>query len=366
MTVILLTTVLSTGFDNSYATSASQQKLNELNAQIQTLQKQLKAGKSQEKGLAAKISKLDKLITAAEGEINNLQGKINTTSGKIAQTQSDLDKKKAEIDVQNGSMNQRLRAMYKNGDVGILEILLGSASITDFMTNLDMAQKIFDNDVDVLKTLQQQQEILDNYRAQLLALNNELTSQKQEKTSQEGELQDSRGSVASLKSSVSKNNKVLEAQVDEMNEEANALVDEIRKLEGGGAYIGGQLGWPVPSSTRITSPFGYRIHPILGIRKLHTGIDIAAKSGSTVVSAGPGTVIKAAWNNSYGYMVMVDHGGGIVTLYAHNSVLKVKTGDNVKRGERIALSGSTGASTGPHVHFEVRVNGEYKNPMNYL
>ena len=366
MTVILLTTIVNAGFSFGYAASTSQQKLNELNAQIQTLQKQLKEGKSQEKGLAAKISKLDKLITAAEGEIDHLQGKIDTTSDKIGQTQKDLDKKKAEINKQNGSMGLRLRAMYKNGNVGILEILLGSASITDFMTNLDMAQRIFDNDVEVLKTLQEQQKILDNYRAQLTALNNELASQKQEKTTQQGELENSRGSVASLKASVSKNNKVLEAQVDEMNEEANALVSEIRKLEGGGKYIGGQLGWPVPSSTRITSPFGYRIHPILGIRKLHTGIDIAASTGSSVVAAGPGTIIKAAWNNSYGYMVMIDHGGGIVTLYAHNSVLKVKTGDSVTRGEQVALSGSTGASTGPHVHFEVRVNGEYKNPMNYL
>ena len=118
--------------------------------------------------MAAKISKLDKLITAAEGEINNLQGKINTTFGKIEQTQNALDKKKAEINKFRMEVwIKRLRAMYKNGDVGIIEILLGSASITDFMTNLDMAQRIFDNDVDVLKTLQQQQKILDNYRSQL-------------------------------------------------------------------------------------------------------------------------------------------------------------------------------------------------------
>ncbi len=146
----------------------------------------------------------------------------------------------------------------------------------------------------------------------------------------------------------------------------NGFIDPRLKLQGGGDYIGGEMQWPVPASTRVTSPFGYRIHPILGVKKLHTGIDIGVASGNTVVAANAGKVIKAAWNNSYGYMVMVDHGGGIVTLYAHNSVLKVSTGDTVTRGQTVALSGSTGASTGPHVHFEVRVNGEYKNPMNYL
>ena len=151
-----------------------------------------------------------------------------------------------------------------------------------------------------------------------------------------------------------------------MVEEANALTAEILKLQGKGAYVGGDLAWPAPASTRITSPFGYRTHPILKIKKLHTGIDIGVSSGNNVVSANAGKVIKAAWNNSYGYMVMVDHGGGIVTLYAHNSKLLVKTGDVVTRGQKIALSGSTGMSTGPHLHFEVRVNGEYKDPMNYL
>jgi murein DD-endopeptidase MepM/ murein hydrolase activator NlpD len=176
----------------------------------------------------------------------------------------------------------------------------------------------------------------------------------------------SRGNVAKLKAEVASNNKVLEAQIDSLNQEANSLIAEILRLQGTEEYVGGVLGWPAPSSKRITSYFGYRTHPILKVKKLHTGIDIGVPSGHDIVAANAGKVIKAAWNNSYGYMIMIDHGGGIVTLYAHNSKLLVKTGDIVKKGQVIALSGSTGMSTGPHLHFEVRVNGEYKNPLDYL
>ena len=366
ISLLVVLVAICVGSGLGFAETTSQDKLNELNAQIQKLETQLKEGKTEARTLSSKISKLDKMITAAEKEIDTLQGKIDTTSGKIAQTQKDLEAKQAEINQQNDDMDKRLRAMYKNGDVGILEILLGSSSITDFMTNLDMAQRIFDNDAEVLETLQQQHEVLNAYQTQLTALQNELADQKQSKATQQDSLETSRGEVADIKAGVEKDNKVLEAQVDALNEEADALVSEILKLQGGGDYIGGEMLWPVPASTKITSPFGYRIHPILGIKKLHTGIDIGVGSGNNVVAANAGKVIKAAWNNSYGYMVMVDHGGGIVTLYAHNSVLKVTTGDTVTRGQVVALSGSTGASTGPHVHFEVRVNGEYKNPMNYL
>ena len=158
----------------------------------------------------------------------------------------------------------------------------------------------------------------------------------------------------------------LEEQLDALNAEANALVAEILKLQGNDAYIGGEFMWPAPGISRTTSEYGYRIHPIFKKKKLHTGLDIGCPTNTTVVASNAGTVIKAGWNNSYGYMVMIDHGGGIVTLYAHNSSLLVKTGDVVAKGQAVAKSGSTGNSTGPHLHFEVRVNGQYVNPRDYV
>lgn len=363
--LILIMLIAGMNLGLSYGGS-SQDKLGELNNQIKKLESQLKAGKTEEKNLNSQIKNLDRLIKEAEGEIHNLQSEISATANKIRKVQAELEAMQKGIERQNDDMGNRLRSMYKNGDMGILAILLGSESITDFMTNLDMAQKIFENDVEVLEKLEKQHQILKGYREDLEKLKSVLDAKKHQKAEKQNQLESNRGNVSALKAEVAKDNKALERQVDALNEEANALVAEILRLQGNDAYIGGEMLWPVPASKRITSSFGYRLHPILKVNKLHTGIDIGIATGNNVVASNAGKVIKAAWNNSYGYMVMVDHGGGIVTLYAHNSVLKVKTGDYVTRGQVIALSGSTGMSTGPHVHYEVRVNGEYKNPMNYL
>jgi murein DD-endopeptidase MepM/ murein hydrolase activator NlpD len=363
--LILLLTFSLFGPTISYG-GGEQDRLNELNKQINRLQTQLKEGKAQESKLTSQIKNLDNLIKEAEGEIKDLQNEITQTSQKIAEVEAQLKLKKDEIEGQSQEMGSRIRAMYKNGDVGLLEVLLGSESIVDFLTNLDMAQKIFDNDVSLLEQLEEQHKVIEDHCNQLEKLKKQLMEKKQSEASKQGQLEVSRGDVSQLKADISVDNKALEKQVDKLNDEANALVAEILRLQGGGDYVGGDFQWPAPSSKRVTSEFGYRLHPILKVNKLHTGLDIGVASGSQVVAANAGKVIKAAWNNSYGYMVMIDHGGGIVTLYAHNSQLKVKTGDIVARGQLIALSGSTGASTGPHLHFEVRVNGEYKNPRNYL
>ncbi len=341
-------------------------KLDQLNREISRLQSQLKSGKAQESKLNSEIKNLDKLIQAAEGEIQDLQSEIAQTNRKIAEVEAELKAKQEDIDQQNDEMAQRIRAMYKNGDVGILEVLLGSESMTDFLTNLDMAQKIFDNDVAMLEQMEEQYKTVERYHNQLDQLRQKLSAERESEAAKQNQLQASRGDVSELRAQVSGSNKELEKQVDALNAEANALIAEIIRLQGTEDYVGGEFAWPVPSSTRVTSEFGYRMHPILKVNKLHTGIDIGAPTGTPIVAVNGGKVIQAAWNNSYGYMVMVDHGGGIVTLYAHCSQLKVKTGDIVTRGQTIALVGSTGMSTGPHLHLEVRVNGEYKNPRPYL
>ncbi|WP_324824440.1 murein hydrolase activator EnvC family protein [Sinanaerobacter sp. ZZT-01] len=349
-----------------YAVTDSE-KLNNVNSQINQTQKQLNEGKKKVNALNTEITNLENKINAAETEIANLQGDIGKTKQTILETQNTLNQLKSEMDEQNTNMNSRLRAMYKNGDVDILGILLGSSDISEFMTNMDMVQKIYDNDIQVLESMEQRYEKIDLQQKRLVALNEQLLSQQTVAQDKQDALEANRGAVVEKKAEVLKDNKALTAQIDTLNAEADALVSKIRALQDDSAvYAGGVLAWPVPGHTRITSPFGYRLHPVLKVNKLHTGIDISAGTGTKVIAAADGKVIMSGWNNSYGNVVMIDHGSGIVTVYAHNSKLLVSVGTAVTRGQQIASSGSTGMSTGPHVHFEVRLNGAYKNPKDYL
>ena len=161
----------------------------------------------------------------------------------------------------------------------------------------------------------------------------------------------------------------LHNSIEQYQNEIENIEKEIRFLSLGNIgseYIGGSMAWPVPGYTRITSQFGMRTHPITGIFKLHTGTDIGAPAGAIFVAANDGVVIKAQYNPAYGNMVIVDHGGGVTTLYAHGSEILVNIGQIVNQGTPVLKVGSTGYSTGPHAHFEVRVNGEYKNPLEYI
>lgn len=349
----------------SYADD-EQQQLNDINQQINQTKSQLNEGKKKEKQLTSQIKQLESQINSTEKEIAELKGDISRTEQQIAVVQANLNQVEQEMRAQNEELQKRLRAMYKNGDVGMLQILLGSEDITDFMSNMDMVQKIFDNDVEILKTMEEQHKVIEGQKKELERLQAQLLAERQKESDKQANLRASRGEVATLRAEVASDNKALEAEIDALNAEANRIKEEIRRLQGSQAYTGGTFVWPSASSTRVTSEFGMRLHPVLKVNKLHTGMDIGAAAGTKVLAANSGTVIKAGWNNSYGNLVMIDHGGGIVTLYAHNSKLLVSTGDVVARGQEIALVGSTGVSTGPHIHFEVRVDGEYQNPRNWL
>ena len=158
-------------------------------------------------------------------------------------------------------------------------------------------------------------------------------------------------------------------KIDEINKQYEEVNQQILELAQQGldtTYIGGELAWPVPGYTRITSKYAMRVHPITGQYKLHTGVDIGAPMGANFVAANDGVVVKAGPNTAYGNMVIIDHGGGISTLYAHGSEILVEVGQTVKRGDAILKVGSTGYSTGPHAHFEVRINGVTTDPLPYI
>ncbi len=348
------------------AAEAAKAQLAEINGEKSALQSELNKNKSTKNSLNNEIKSLEGKIALSDLELRELSVSINLTQTKIDTALAQLDTLEADIASQNDDLNKRLRAMYMNGDVGFIDVLLGSSSISEAMTNMDRIQRIYDADQKMLKKLEEQHKVIDAQRQYLQGLASDLEADKAVEKEKQDALAADKATVAQKKAAVQDDIDALMEQIDRMNEEANKLTAEILKLQGNGEFVGGGFTWPAPGVSRITSPFGYRIHPIKKVKKLHTGMDIGCPSGTNIVASNAGTVIASKWNNSYGNMIMIDHGGGIVTLYAHNSQRLVNVGDVVAKGQVIAKSGNTGDSTGPHLHFEVRVNGNYVDPAKYV
>ncbi len=356
------------------AGASTSSKLKDVKGQISSAQSQLKEGKQKANQLVAQLSELNDQIATIEGDIAQIGQNIDAKKAEISAARQKLQDTEVKMNQQNDDLNQRLRVMYMNGGTGMLEILLGSASISDFLTNVDMVQRIYDNDMDILKKIKDQYTEIDNQKKTLESLKAQLEDEQQQQKAKQSELEQQKSSVEELQAKVAADNDALSAQIDELNDEANELTAELQRQQAAqqisssttSTYGGGIMAWPVPGYTTISSPYGYRTHPILNTKKFHSGLDIPAPRGTSIVAASDGTVIFAGTKGGYGNCIMVDHGGGIVTLYGHCSSLVASAGQTVSRGQTIAKVGSTGQSTGNHCHFEVRVNGSTVSPNSYL
>ncbi len=329
--------------------------------------KEIKDLQNQTKDVQAQIEQLDKEMEEAARELEIVQQELNKLNENINLTLEELEEAEAKIENKQETFNSRLRVMYKNGSVGYLEVLLASADIRDFLSRKQMIQSVANYDVELLKYMKEQRDIIERKKTQLQAQRASVEATKSKLDARKADLDKATRAKEVLMSQLEKDLKEAEQQYDELNKLAKDIESQIVKLQRvEGPYSGGAMNWPVPGNTRISSYFGYRIHPIFKTKKLHTGIDIPASTGTTVVAAADGVVIFAGTLGGYGNTIMIDHGGGIVTLYGHNSSLTVSEGTQVSRGSAIAKVGSTGFSTGPHVHFEVRKNGSYVDPIPWL
>ncbi|MBR2099111.1 MAG: peptidoglycan DD-metalloendopeptidase family protein [Firmicutes bacterium] len=363
----MVAAVMLTPFAKAATIDDWQNQLNNKNKQKEQIQEELNQSKKDLETAEKELNALDQKIYQAGVELNQLTGELNETKAEIVKGLEELEQLKKDIEKQNDDLNARLRSMYKNGDVGMLSVVFGSSSMSDVLTNMDMVQRIYNADAELLKSIQEQYDLVDAQNRKLEALKVQLEEQQAVIAEKKSALEADEAEARARRNALQADADSLQKQYDAVKKEADSISETIKVLQSQNTqYIGGAMCWPSQASTRITSPFGWRYLSLLGGRNYHTGVDIGAAGGTNILAANSGKVIKAGWNNSYGYMVMVDHGGGIVTLYAHSSKLLVKTGDVVTRGQAIALIGSTGMSTGNHLHFEVRVNGKYQNPLNYI
>ena len=366
---LLVIIILSLNFVSAYASNIDELKeeKKEIEEQIKEGKNQIKQIEAQTKEVSKQIDELDKQMTQTSVELASIEKQLKDIENKIEITTQELEEAEANLVDKKDLFNKRIRVMYMNGNIGYLEMLLSSEGINEFLSRQSIVESIAEHDRELLEFMKDQRDLIDAKKVELEGQRASVEVTKSRIQSRKNDLEQASREKESLISRLAEDKKKLEAEIDKQNEEAKALEKEIIKLQRvSGPYSGGRMGWPAPGFNRITSPFGYRLHPILKVNKLHTGIDIRVPLGGNIVAAADGTVIYSGYLGSYGNTIIIDHGGGITTLYAHNSSLLVGNGANVKRGDSISRAGSTGMSTGPHLHFEVRVNGAYQDPLTYL
>ena len=315
------------------------------------------------------VQKLDEKIATAEAELAGTAEKVQILQTTIQQLEEEQKTEQEKYDEQKEIFEQRIVALYEAGDTQYLDIVLNSTSITDFISSYYVLSEIAEYDSDMLKEIGERKHNIENTKEKLEKERTEVATIIEKQTRASKVLQSTKVLRESYVSKLSDKEKETQEKLDEYNRvlsEVNAQLVELAKSDIDTTYIGGELAWPVPGYTKISSPYGMRTHPITKVYKLHTGVDISAPMGANFVAANDGIVVKAEYNVAYGKMVVIDHGGGISTLYAHGSEFLVNAGDTVKRNQAVLKVGSTGYSTGAHAHFEVRKNGTVTNPMPYI
>jgi murein DD-endopeptidase MepM/ murein hydrolase activator NlpD len=350
-----------------YANLAEEQeKLEQVQQKMQDTENQLKGVQQQKNDLLKELEKLNNQLNEAESQLGKVERDIDITKKELEKVTEELEVAQEDLEHRDDLYKQRLRTMYKNSGYGYLEVLLSAESFSDFISRFYLVSKVAAYDVSILEELQEYRNLVQAKKdevkekeVRMLSLRNDLLSKKQE-------IQTVTASRNSALSRVRGQEQELDKMLAELEKTSKQITQTILSLSGNGQFVGGKFVWPAPGYTRITSNFGWRVHPIYKTRKYHSGIDLGVPWGKKIVAVGGGEVIYADTYGGYGKTVMIDHGGGIVTLYAHNSSLSVKVGSVVSAGTQIALSGSTGLSTGPHLHFEVRKNGEPVDPKPWL
>lgn len=316
------------------------------------------------------VQKLDEKIEKSEEELEKLNKKIEELTSTTEKLQEKLKIATKKYEKQKKLAEARLIAMYEAGETQYLDVILSSSDLSDFLSSYATLTEIAAYDKELLDGVQEKKEIIEIANKRLEEDLEQLSIMKKNQITNTKILQNTKILRQNYMTKLSTQEQEIQAKIDEYKaqfDQVNKEILEVALSQGLSAdYVGGVMAWPVPGYTKITSNYGMRTHPITGVYKLHSGVDISAPLGANFVAANSGIVTKAYFNSAYGNMVMIDHGGGISTLYAHGSEILVNVGQTVSRGDPILRVGSTGYSTGPHAHFEVRINGIVTNPMEYI
>lgn len=345
---------------------------------IEKIKKELEAQKSD---LKKYVATLDSNLEEIEENIVILQGKIADKEAEIAETEEALEKAEEVEAQQYEFLSKRIKLIYEQGDDYYLDLILSAKSFGDMLNKADFAQLLYDYDQRMWKeyqdnrqyialckeNLEAEKEILDQAKANVEIeqknMENLIDAKSKEIISYETDIANREKAIKEYEADIKAENELIASLEADIAEAKKNLMAQNGNVP---TYDGGQFKFPLASYTRLSDDYGMRMHPTLGVEKFHNGIDLAAPKGTAIYAAYDGVVVAASYSSTMGNYVMIDHGDGLYTIYMHASALYVSKDDIVARGEHIAAVGSTGRSTGNHLHFGVRENGQYTSPWNYL
>lgn len=364
-------------------------ELDSVKSSIEKSKKELGLTRKEKEAVQREIKILDEIIIETETELRIINENLELKGEELKVSEKELEKAEKEKEQQYEDAKVRIESMYKNQKVGYIEIIFTSKNFWEMLNRMEYIRKIGEYDQLLLDTMKENQERVKMRTEQIETEEKEIGLLYKEQVGVKSRLDSSKEEKDKLLDKLLGEEAGFENEIKDLDRVSEDIEAEIQKIirenaisrqkaaassssssssssQSGLQYSGGQFLWPVPGNHRISSGYGYRIHPISGGKKFHAGIDIPAGFGKPVLAVADGQVITAGWVGGYGNTVMIDHGSGLVSLYGHNSSLTVSKGDRVQKGGQIAKIGSTGNSTGNHSHFEVRLNGSHTNPHNYL
>ncbi len=376
MICFMLVFVMATSIPMMSIAAKSQ---SELQSDLNTTQQEIKEAEAEQEQVQQQLSEAMQDIAELSTQIQNYEVEIGTLNSQIrdleenlAETQKNLEEAEDNCEEQEELLKERLIVLYEAGEYSYLDVLFNSTSLVDLISNYYLITEIAESDTEMLQKLEDSKKQIEYSKQVLEGDKAELEKAKETKVAKSQALESAKSEKNKQVAALNDEEKALQEKIDQYQKDVEDLEEQIRKAatttnsEINSSYNGSGMIWPTPNCRYITSPYGSRIHPVYGYQGFHTGMDIGANNRSAVVAVQDGVVSLASWNGGYGNCVMINHGGGISTLYGHGSKIVVKAGQTVKQGDVIMYVGSTGVSSGPHLHFEVRKNGSHVEPSQYL
>lgn len=354
---------------------------NKLKGSITDIQKMVDNLEKEKTDLSNYVSKLDADMGEIQDKINELTDLIATKEEEIAQAEADLEEAERIQLEQYKAMKARIKFMYEKGDSYYLELIFNAKNFGDMVNKADYIEQLSAYDKNKLEeyianceyveacklSLEAEKATLDEAKAQVeeeeANLEKLIDSKRDEINAKAYDITNKEQAIKEFEADLAERDAIIRTLEAAVTEQKKKLLEESGNVI---TYDGGMFAWPAPKYTRISDDYGWRTHPILGVQQFHNGIDMASPAGSPILCAYDGEVVAAAYSSTMGNYIMVNHGNDLYTIYMHASALYVSQGDKVVRGEKIAAVGSTGRSTGNHLHFSVRVSGDYASPWKYL